>query len=84
MRSRRRKKNLHAEQIAMSTWFVCRRKLVASGKTEYAVFTEAQLARAHPAWELASGSCTRRQEAVDELRDRLNEDPDGVDVSESH
>ncbi len=66
----------------MPTWFVCSRALVANGKTEYAIFTEAQLARAHPSWELASGSYARRQQAVNELRDRLNEDPDGVDASE--
>jgi hypothetical protein len=67
--------------MAVTTWLVCRRALAAVGKTEYAVFTELQLARAHPAWELVSGSCSRRQEALLELGERLAEDPDGIDAS---
>ncbi len=66
----------------MTTWFVCRRALAAAGKTEYAVFTELQLARAHPAWELVSGAYSRRQEALLDLRERLAEDPDGIDASQ--
>lgn len=66
----------------MTTWVVCSRAVQASGdrfwKTEYQIFTAVQLERDHPGWELASGACSSRKEAIAELEKRLAEDSAGV------